>query len=93
MEGQNTEKTRNIFLTEGRMVFVIISVSAGALFFIFNQVFSPIQSLKDEVANLRDNHLHTVEVKIDAMSASISEQAIQLAKLQTIMEERLPSKK
>jgi len=54
------------------------------------------QSLDKEFANLRDNHLHTIEIKLDA---HIQNQGVRneefsngLVKITTILEERLPKK-
>lgn len=50
------------------------------------------RNLKGELANLRDNHVHTLEVKLDITNKSIFDMAIQMTRLQTTLEERLPKK-
>jgi hypothetical protein len=49
-------------------------------------------ALEKTVINLRDNHLHTLEVKIDETNKRVSGVELQMTKIATIMDERLPSK-
>ena len=56
-----------------------------------------ISTMKADFANLRDNHLHTIESKLDTF---ISNQEIKntsfsegITRITTILEERLPKKK
>lgn len=49
-------------------------------------------SLTKDFVNLRDNHIHTLVVKIDAAITSINGQAVEIAKLSTIIDERIPRK-
>lgn len=51
-----------------------------------------ISQLQKDLANLRDNHVHSIDQKIDAQGASIRDLAIQVTRLQTIIEERIPKK-
>lgn len=56
-----------------------------------------ISDLGKQLSNLRDNHLHTIEVKMDThisnQAINERETAMMLTRLQTILEERLPLKK
>ena len=49
-------------------------------------------TLQADMTNLKDNHLHTMDVKMDAMSSEIGEIKVGMAKLATIIEERIPKK-
>ncbi len=52
-----------------------------------------IKQLQLDLTNLRDNHVHTIDVKLDDQGKSIRDLSIQVAKLSTILEERLPKNK
>jgi hypothetical protein len=95
MEGspQAQINARNVFFTEGKLLIVVVSGSIGVMIWIFSSVLGPLNLLKDQVTNLRDNHIHTLEVKQDQMQASISAIAGNIIQLQTILDERLPTKK
>ena len=49
------------------------------------------QSIKDAFS-LAQNHTHTVEVKVDALTNNISKAELAIAKLSTVIEERIPKK-
>lgn len=49
--------------------------------------------LREEFANLRDNHLHTIETKIDLINTKSNNLALQVEHLSTIIEERIPARK
>lgn len=49
--------------------------------------------LQKDFANLRDNHIHTIDQKINASSEVVSKLALQVERLSTIIEERIPRKK
>lgn len=55
-----------------------------------------IENLSKEMANLRDNHLHSIEIKLDAhIAGQVKNELIvaeHLTRLETILEERLPKK-
>lgn len=51
-----------------------------------------ISQLQLDLTNLRDNHLHTLDTKIDSTIASVNTISIEVAKLGTIINERIPSK-
>lgn len=94
MSDQNTQtlNARNVFFTEGKLLIVVIGGAIGLMLWIFSTVLTPLNVLKDQVTNLKDNHVHTIEVKIDQMQASQSAMAGNIIQLQTILEERLPKK-
>lgn len=48
--------------------------------------------LRADFINLRDNHVHTLDVKLDETNKSITNLAIEYARLNTIIEERIPKK-
>jgi len=51
-----------------------------------------LKQLRLEFTNLKDNHIHSLDVKLDGAISSINAQAIETAKLSTIINERIPMK-
>lgn len=51
-----------------------------------------VSQLQKDFANVRDNHLHTIDTKLDQTTLRVNELAIQVAKLSTIIDERIPRK-
>lgn len=48
--------------------------------------------LQKDFANLRDNHVHSIDLKLDEQGKSIRDLLIQTTRLSTIIEERIPRK-
>lgn len=59
-----------------------------------NMIF--FKQIERDFANMRDNHIHTLEMKQDQQSAEIGQIKIDIAKgmtrIETLMEERFPKK-
>lgn len=51
-----------------------------------------LEMLRADFVNLRDNHVHTLDVKQDQMMTRISSLENEVVKLCTIIEERIPKK-
>ena len=49
--------------------------------------------LSSDLTNLRDNHVHTLDVKFDVIKDEISGLKIEMGKLATIIDERIPKRK
>lgn len=49
-----------------------------------------IKDLASQLINLRDNHIHTMQVSLDANSTQIVDLRVTVTKLSTIIEERIP---
>lgn len=49
-------------------------------------------NLQRDLVNLRDNHVHTLGMKIDKVNETVQTQAIEIGKLATIIDERIPKK-
>ncbi len=49
-------------------------------------------ALRVDLVNLRDNHVHTLDTKLDVTNKSVQDLALQLTRLNTIIEERIPKK-
>ena len=49
-------------------------------------------ALEKTVVNLRDNHLHTLDLKIDETNKRVGGVELQVTKIATILEERLPNR-
>lgn len=52
-----------------------------------------VAGLVKELANLKDNHIHTLEIKITETKESLHRLEIGMTRLETLMEERLPGNK
>lgn len=51
-----------------------------------------IKSLRDDVANLRDNHVHSLQQSLEQTNQNVSNLTVQVATLATIINERIPKK-
>jgi len=56
----------------------------------FGVRLNELQKRLDEEKTLRENHIHTLEVKLDLANDNIQKLALQLVELKTIISERLP---
>lgn len=52
-----------------------------------------INQLQVDFSNLRDNHVHTIDTKLDQTISNVSTLAIHVAQLSTIIDERIPKHK
>jgi len=52
--------------------------------------FNGFQVLNEKIQNLGDNHIHTVEKKVDALSENVISMGKELVRLTTIINERIP---
>lgn len=50
-------------------------------------------TLTEAINNLKDNHIHSIEIKVDNLEAETKDLKNQIIKIETILEERLPNKK
>lgn len=87
-------------------ITIAVSTIMGMIFSIFIYFKNPqiqsdkndalmgqsIHQLQLDLTNLRDNHLHTLDQKIDSTISSVNTISIEVAKLGTIINERIPSK-
>jgi hypothetical protein len=87
-------------------ILTILSIG-GILFGAFNYLRNPqiklekgeglmamsISQLGKDLANLRDNHIHTIDQKLDGQASDIKNLAIEVTRLGTIIEERIPRHK
>ena len=85
---------------------VNIVMLAGMVFAVYKSFQNPLQrsektdaiigeqvkQLRIEFANLRDNHIHSLDLKIDGVASGVNLQAVEIAKLSTIIDERIPRK-
>ena len=49
-------------------------------------------SIDKEITNLKENHIHTLYTKVDTLTTSMNNINIELGKLSTIIDERIPKK-
>jgi hypothetical protein len=50
-------------------------------------------ALRVDLINLRDNHVHTLDTKLDVTNKAVQDLSLQLTRLNTIIEERIPKNK
>lgn len=93
----------NLFLE----IIISICTVFGIVFAIFNYFRNPqvnsdkndalmgqtIQQLRLDLTNLRDNHVHTLDTKLDQTISQVSQLSIEVTKLGVIIQERLPINK
>jgi uncharacterized protein YlxW (UPF0749 family) len=84
----------------------IVVTLIGVIIMVYRSIFSPqarsdkndavlseeIKAIRAELANLRDNHIHSLETKLDKTNEAVRDLSIQMARLNTIIEERIPRK-
>lgn len=51
-----------------------------------------VNQLQKDFANLRDNHVHTLDTKIDQANDNIQKMALEVTRLATIIDERIPAR-
>lgn len=51
-----------------------------------------LKNMQAEIANLRDNHIHTLDQKIDGVNVEMTSMKVEIGKLATIIDERIPKK-
>jgi uncharacterized protein HemX len=54
--------------------------------------FSEIQNSFESLLTQSQNHIHTIDVKVETLDGSVSEMGRQLTRLATIIDERIPKK-
>lgn len=78
----------------------------GAIFGVFSYFRNPqiklekseygfglqLKTLQSDLVNLRDNHIHTLETKIDNTNSEVTNIKVEIGKLATIIDERIPRK-
>ncbi len=93
MEKQETFK--KFLYNQVSLVIGIVGVSFG----IFNMIQAPKSDIQviEALNNIRDNHIHTIEENVKRIDQTNTSQyqdmSERLTKIETILEERLPSKK
>lgn len=68
-------------------------LSAVAFNLRINQLAEGQKMLSADVINLRDNHIHTLDIKMDITNKNMQDLALQMVKFNTIIEERIPPKR
>lgn len=78
---------------KGATTDALIEQKATILDSQYEKKFSEIQQQFVDMTLLHQNHIHALEVKIDSMITGSNLVAIQVAKLEAIIDERIPAKK
>jgi hypothetical protein len=90
-----TEGFKKFLYNQVSLVIGIVGVSFG----IFNMLQAPKSDIQvmEALNNIRDNHIHTIEENVkridDANTEQYQDTRDRLTKIETILNERLPSKK
>ncbi len=81
-------------------ILTLLGIIAGAWLYIRRpqekseltdvQMRAELTSLRSDLINLRDNHVHTLDTKLDVTNKAVQDLALQLTRLNTIIEERIP---
>jgi hypothetical protein len=88
-------RVRRILFNEGALIAGIVGVAFG----IFNMIQAPRNEVEIMKAldNIRDNHIHSIEENVKRIDQANQDQykdtAERLTRIETILDERLPSKK
>ena len=51
-----------------------------------------LQTMQADLVNMRDNHIHTLDVKLDQTNVIVTQLSKDIVRLTTVLEERLPRK-
>lgn len=90
-----TDGFKKFLYNQVSLVIGIVGVSFG----IFNMLQAPKEDIKviEALNNIRDNHIHTIEENVKRIDDQNIEQyqdtSDRLTRIETILEERLPTKK
>lgn len=104
---QNGEsRIRKVLFSEAAMVATIIVVAVSIIQFFTNPStentrriteieaqLESTQKISDQINNLRDNHVHSLELKLDDQQQTIQETQKEVIEIKTILNERLPAKR
>lgn len=100
---QNGEsKIRKVLFNEISFVIAIVGAVAGLLMWIINpqrtteleiQRLGQQQELTEKIQNIKDNDLHTLQLRIEDIDAKVIQTNQNVLRLETILDERLPAKK
>jgi len=92
---EKTETFKKFLYNQVSLVIGIVGVSFG----IFNMIQAPKNDLQviEALNNIRDNHIHTIEENVKRIDQTNTQQyqdtRDRLTKIETILMERLPTKK
>src|SRR5258708_38461343 len=96
-----------IILNSSVLVYISLSIGIGGAFFtVFNYFRNPqiksektdailgekIGNLSRDITNLKDNHIHSLELRVEQATTNIAELSKTVVKLATIIDERMPKK-
>lgn len=104
---QNGEsRIRKILFSEAAMVATIIVVTVSVIQYFTNpsaqntkritEIEAQLESsqkISDQINNLRDNHVHSLQLKLDDQQQTILETQKEIIEIKTILNERLPAKR
>jgi len=57
-----------------------------------DQRFDNHEALTSQIKKLEDNHIHTIESKLETNTEAVNQLRVELGKLSTIIDERIPKK-
>ena len=94
----------NDILTTQNIMFALLIITM--IFNVYNSFKKPqidadmrdsvfaiqLKTMQADLVNLRDNHIHTLDLKITTTNENVNLLTIAVAKLETIIDERMPRK-
>lgn len=99
-ENGTVEKAERVFWTQGKLVVGIVGTTAAVLISMFGYVLkiqNEINTLKismqsnekisESIANLRDNHIHTIDQKLDGQEVRLRQIEQMVTEIRTILRE------
>ncbi|GEM_PF-1771800 len=99
-------KVRRVLFNEISLVIAVVGATVAVVNYfqgpsidnqrnieLIQQEITSQKELSDQINNLRDNHIHTLEVKIDDANAKADQLENQIIEVKTILNERLPNKR
>lgn len=99
-------KVRKVLFNEISLVIAIVGATVAVINYfaapsinneksieLIQQEITSQKELSDQINNLKDNHIHTLEVKIDDANAKADRLENEVIEIKTILNERLPNKR
>lgn len=99
-------KVRKVLFNEISLVLAVVGATVAVINYfqvpavdnqknieLIQQEIASQKELSDQINNLRDNHIHTLEVKIDDTNSKVDNLENEIIEVKTILNERLPNKR
>lgn len=94
-ENENQDWMDKVLTKRGMLVVTVVSFTVAIISY-FNGPNSANKEdlliLKEQIINLRDNHIHTIEKTQERMEGRLDEIEQSITRLETVINERIPAK-